>query len=97
MKVSVKPIRQHGARLSDQQIASLTPTDGYLSFYGVGTTLQLSLYDGSAKQEPLVPSLYDARLVSMHGNKMLFAGIQRTADPMAAQYLQEWSVVIVEL
>ncbi|WP_332848728.1 hypothetical protein [Massilia sp. S19_KUP03_FR1] len=43
MKVSVKPIRQHGARLKDQQIAVVPTTEGYLSFYGVGTTLQLSL------------------------------------------------------
>jgi len=97
MKVSVKPIRQHGARLSDQQIASLQATDGYLSLYGLGTTLQISLYDGSAAQVPLIPDLYDARLVSMHGNKMLFVGIERTSDQMAAQYRQEWAVVIVSL
>lgn len=97
MKVSVKPIRQHGARLSDQQIASLPAVDGYLALYGLGTTLQISLYDGSAAQVPLIPDLYEARLVSMHGNKMLFAGMQRTPDPMAAQHLQEWAVVILSL
>lgn len=97
MKVSVKPLRQHGARLSDQQIASLPAIDGYLSLYGIGTTLQLSLYDGSGKQDSLMPDLYDARLISMHGSKMLFAGMQRTADPMAAQYFQEWAVQIVSL
>lgn len=97
MKVSVKPVCQHGARLFDQQIASLPAVDGYLSLYGIGTTLQLSLYDGSGMQVPLIPDLYDARLVSMHGSKMLFAGIQRTADLMAAQYRQEWAVQIVSL
>lgn len=97
MKVHVKPIRQRGARMSDQQIQSLELMAGELTIYGIGTTIQLSLYDGSAKQEPLLPSLYDARLVSMHGNKMLFGGIERTGDPLAAQYLQEWSVVIVSL
>jgi hypothetical protein len=91
-----QPIRQRGSHLSDQQIASTAPIDGYLSLCGIGTTLQISVYANS-KQESLIPDLYDARLVSMHCNKMLFAGIERTADPLAAQYLQEWSAVIVEL
>lgn len=97
MKVSVKAIRQNGSRLSDQQIASLAPVDGYLQLYGVGTTLHVSVFANSARPEALIPDLYDARLVSMHGSKMLFAGIQRTADKNAAQYFQEWSVTIVEL
>ena len=97
MKVSVKAIRQHGIRLNNHQISSLPATEGYISVYGLGTTIQLSLYDGSGKQEPLLPSLYEARLVTMHGAQMLFAGIQRTADPMAAQYFQEWSVFILPM
>jgi hypothetical protein len=97
MKVQVKPLRQRGSRLSDQQIASLAPVEGVITIYGLGTTIQLSLYNGTAKQEPLIPDLYDARLVSMHGNKMLFAGIERTADKDAAQYFQEWAVVIVAI
>lgn len=28
---------------------------------------------------------------------MLFTGIQRTADPREAQYLQEWSVLILPI
>jgi hypothetical protein len=97
MKVQVKPLRQRGSRLTDQQIASLAPVDGVITIYGLGATIQLSLYDGSGLQTSLIQDLYDARLVSMHGNKMLFAGIERTADPMAAQYFQEWAVVIVAI
>lgn len=97
MKVSVKAIRHHGIRYTDTQIASIEPTEGYLAFYGVGTTLEITLTNGDALRQPLLPVLYDARLVSMHNAKMLFAGIQRTADKNAAQYFQEWSVTIVEI
>jgi hypothetical protein len=31
----------------------------------------------------------------MHGNGMLFQGMERTGDEKAAQYLQEWSVMIL--
>jgi hypothetical protein len=34
----------------------------------------------------MIPSLYDVWLVIMQGNKMLFARIERTDDPLAAQY-----------
>jgi hypothetical protein len=97
MKVQVKPLRQRGSRLTDQQIASLAPAEGYVSVYGIGTTIQISVYDGSANQQPLLPDLYDARLVTMQGAKMLFSGIERTGDPRAAQYLQEWSVLILPI
>jgi len=96
MKVQVKAIRQYGIRLNDHQIASLASVDGYLSLYGLGTTLQISVYANS-RQESLIPDLYDARLVSMRDAKMLFAGLQRTEDPRAAQYFQEWAVTIVSL
>ena len=66
-----------------------------MSVYGIGATIQISIYDGSANQQPLLPDLYDARLVTMQGVKMLFSGIQRTGDPREAQYLQEWSVLIL--
>lgn len=98
MKVQVKPLRQRGARLSDQQIQSLNAAEGGLSIYGVGTTIQITLSALDDQQnKPVLPSLYEARLVTMNGSKMLFAGLERTSDPLAAQYLQEWSVVIVSL
>lgn len=68
MKVSVKPLRQRGARLPDQQIASLPAFDGYLSLYGIGTTLQLSLYDGSGKQDSLIP--VRRRRKGVHANSL---------------------------
>ena len=69
-----------------------------LTVYGLGTTIQISVSASDYQQRnPLIPDLYDARLVTMNGAKMLFAGIKRTIDPLAAQYLQEWAVVIVSL
>lgn len=41
---------------------------------------------------PLIPILYDARLTTMHGNKMLFRGVER--DSNGAEFVQEWSVQI---
>lgn len=98
MLVQVKSLRQRGARLSDYQIQASTPAEGSLTVYGLGTTIQLTLYAVDDQQrKPLLPDLYDARLVTLNGNKLLFAGIERTADPLAAQYLQEWSALIVSL
>ena len=98
MKVQVKPLRQRGARISDYQIQASAPAEGMLTVYGLGTTIQISVSASEDQQrKPLIPDLYDARLVTMNGAKMLFAGIERTADPLAAQYLQEWAVVIVAL
>ena len=98
MLVQVKPLRQRGARLNDYQIGALAPAEGTLRLYGLGTTLQMTISaQDDQQQKPLLPDLYDARLTNMHGNKMLFAGIERTADKDAAQYLQEWSVLIVSL
>lgn len=119
MKVQVTLLRHRGAQIIEQQIAITVPIFGYLIVNGSGNTTQLSLYDRGTSQNPrlpslngarlvsmgrrstkherLLPGLYDARLVSMHGNRMLFAGIEKTIDPTAAQFLQEWAVTIVEL
>lgn len=41
MKVQVKPLRQRGARISDQQIQAMTAAEGGLSIYRVGTKIYL--------------------------------------------------------
>jgi hypothetical protein len=38
--------------------------------------------------------LYDARLVTMHGNKMLFKGEERPQGDAGPAYVQEWSVLV---
>lgn len=98
MKVQVKALRSRGARLSDYQIQALEPAEGVLRVFGLGTSIQISLSAHEDQQgKPLLADLYDARLVTMHGNGMLFFGLERTADAAAAQYAQEWSVKIVSL
>ena len=52
---------------------------------------KLSSDDGS-RQEPIIPILFDARLVTMHSDKMLFRGIERGEG--GAEYVQEWSVMV---
>ena len=40
----------------------------------------------------LIPQLYDARLVTMHGTKMLFKGEERPQGDAGPAYVQEWAV-----
>jgi hypothetical protein len=56
-----------------------------------GCEAKLSGDDGS-RQEPIIPILYDARLVTMHGDKMLFRGLERSAE--GTEWAQEWSVLV---
>lgn len=66
MKVHVKRLRPNCDCLKDGQVSATEPTEGYLQLYGVGSTLQISLTNGDARQQPLLPDLYDARLVCSH-------------------------------
>lgn len=93
----VKPLRVKGVRKHDREIASEAGIAGVLSLALVGPSYELKLHasnDGSSR-EAILPILYDARLVSMHGDKMLFKGIERAGEPDKAQYLQEWSVMVL--
>jgi hypothetical protein len=49
--------------------------------------------DDRSRQEPLIPVLYEARLITMHGDKMLLRGVERSPD--GAEHIQEWSVLVV--
>ena len=42
----------------------------------------------------LLPLLYEAKLVSMHGNGMLFKGEERPQGDVGPAYIQEWSVMV---
>jgi hypothetical protein len=93
---SVKQLRRHGARLSDRQIHSEPAVASHLTMAMVGSAYELKLHaenDGSSR-EPLIPILYDARLISMHGDKMLFRGLERRGGQDEATWLQEWSVKV---
>lgn len=69
MKVQVKPLRSGGVRICDRQIQSLQPIDGVIRVYRLGPTIQVCLSAHDDQQvKPLLPYLYDAQLVTMHGN-----------------------------
>ena len=72
---------------------SSEPIQGDLTLFICGGTPELKLAAPDDQQaKPLMPPLQDARLTTMHGNKMLFKGFER--DSSGAEYVQEWSVQI---
>jgi hypothetical protein len=89
----VKQLRHRGIRKNDREIQSAQGTAGdmTLALCAGGCELKLSTDDGS-RQEPIIPILAEARLITMHGNKMLFRGIERGPD--GAEHIQEWSVLV---
>jgi hypothetical protein len=96
MLVKVKILRLRGARRSDREIGSDAGVDGQLTLYQSGGQCELKLFaDDGSRQEPIIPILFDARLVTMHGDKMLFHGLERVGSTGDAQYLQEWSVMVL--
>ena len=93
----VKQLRRNGARRSDHQIQSELGVDGQLTMASVGGIYELKLHianDGSSRA-PLIPVLFDARLISMHGDKMLFRGLERCGGTESTTFLQEWSVMFL--
>jgi hypothetical protein len=62
-----------------------------LTLGGDGAQLKLSSNNGS-RENPILPVLIDAKLVTMHSDKMLFRGVERGED--ASEYVQEWSVMV---
>lgn len=89
----VKQPRTRRQRKHEREILLAPPTEGDLTtFYCSGMPeLKLSAHNDQQTQ-PLIPPLLDAKLTTMHGNKMLFKGIERGSD--GAEYVQEWSVQI---
>jgi hypothetical protein len=96
MHSKVKILRRHGARLNERDISAQEGHDGELTLYRSGGSIELKLSaPNDQRKEAIIPVLYDAKLVTMHGNGMLFRGMERTGDEKGAQYLQEWSVMIL--
>lgn len=94
MRYTVKVLRHRGARRSEREILGESGTDGQLTGANVGSSFELKLSaDDGSRQEPIIPVLSDAKLVSMHGDKMLFRGIE--TDAHGAQFVQEWSVKVI--
>jgi hypothetical protein len=94
MKATVKILRVAGIRKSDRDISADPGTTGELRLSMVAQAAQLNLSDPNDQQfKPLVPMLYHARLVAMHGDRMLFQGL--TARREEGGQPQEWSVQVM--
>jgi hypothetical protein len=96
MLVKVKILRNRGVRRSDREIGADAGVDGQLTLYQSGGQCELKLSgDDGSRKEPIIPVLFDAKLVTMHGDKMLFQGLDRQGQVADAQYFQEWSVMVL--
>lgn len=96
MHVKAKQLRHLGRRRHNQDIAADEGKVGELTLATVGPTCQLNLNDpASSVQAPLLPLLYEAKLTTMHGDKMLFKGEERPQGDDGPAYVQEWSVQLV--
>lgn len=93
MKAHVKILRRDGVRKSERDIGSDPGTHGVMTMVRIGERTELKLAAPSDSQmKPLIPELYHARLVTMHGNRMLFQGL--TAPREEGGLPQEWAVEI---
>lgn len=100
MYSKVKLLRQRGARRRDQEIGADLGTAGHLTLASMGGIYQLQLYaqGDDSHQTPLVPVLFDAKIISMHGARMMFRGFERAGDqvdPGAQSFMQEWAVEVM--
>lgn len=93
----VKRLRVRGERRSDREIAADDGIVGRISMYKVEKLTVISVHAplDDAQRKPIIPELYSAKVVSMHGDRMLVQGWERVgnpADPNAPMQRQEWSV-----
>jgi len=95
MYSKVKRLRERGTRLSDRDIASSAYVEGEVTIAGLGTVLVAQVRDPNAQVGTgLLSQLYEARLITMHGNKMLLKGEERPQGDGGPAYVQEWAVVV---
>jgi hypothetical protein len=93
----IKLLRARGERKAERDISADPGTIGNLTVFRQGNEIVAAVYAGGGMGQPgeLVPTLYRARLVTMHGEAMLFQGWERPLgydqqDIDANK--QEWSV-----
>lgn len=92
----IKQLRQRGIRRSDREINSDPGTDGEFTFALVGGIYELKLAAPDDSQlKPVIPILYDAKLITMHGDKMLFKGEERAPGDNGPSFVQEWAVLVM--
>jgi hypothetical protein len=96
MFVKAKQLRARGQRRSHQEIAADDGKVGELTLAMVGHTYQLNLNDpASSVHAPLLPVLYEAALITMGGERMMFKGVEQPQGEAGPAYVQEWSVQLI--
>lgn len=100
MYSKVKRLRRNGERLPDRDIYSMESIVGCLTVCTVVNyqVLKLHAAGDTGAMAPLIPEMFRARLVTMHGARMLFQGYERIgnqADENSPVIKQEWSVEVV--
>jgi hypothetical protein len=72
----------------------MEPVVGQLRLATVGGIYQLAIYapGDNSFAHPLLPVLYNARVVTMHGDGQLWHGEHRADDAGRTTVMQEWSV-----
>lgn len=89
----VKQLRYHGKRLSDREIGAAPAVEGDVRVYGIGTVIVANVTDPSSQVgDPLVPTLYEARLTTMNSAGLLLKGEERPQGDAGPAYVQEWTV-----
>ena len=93
MHGKVKRLRERGRRLTDREIAQAPFVEGEVRLFGLAMTYVLEVKDPASQvSQSMFPTLYDARLITMHGDGMLFKGEERPHGDAGPAYVQEWSV-----
>lgn len=93
----IKRLRARGERKPDRDISADPGAVGNLTVFKQGTEVVAAFYAGGGMGKPgeLLPTLYRARLVTMHGGGMLFQGWERPLgddQEDTDKNKQEWSV-----
>ena len=91
----VKRLRAGGKRLSTHDIQRSEFIAGEVRVYGLAGAIVANVSSPDSQVgDPLLPPLYDAKLVTMHGHGMLFRGEERPQGDAGPAYIQEWSVML---
>lgn len=91
----MKQLRRGDKRLSTQDIQRANYFEGEVRVYGLAGAIVASVSKADSQvSDPLLPLLYDAKLVSMHDRGMLFKGEERPQGDAGPAYIQEWSVML---
>lgn len=91
----VKQLRRAGKRLSTHDIQRADYVEGEVRVYCLAGAIVACVTSANSQvSDPLIPLLYDAKLVSMHDRGMLFKGEERPQGDAGPAYIQEWSVMV---